>query len=138
MPSGVARCVVAVSLTLFLGASVVSAHVAGDGSARATYDFNPDWRLFVGDPRGAEAPGFDDAKWKPVTLPHAWNEDAAFRVSIEQLPTGIAWYRKRFTLPPDAAGKRVVIEFQGIRHAGEFFVNGKAVGLHENGVMAFG
>jgi hypothetical protein len=32
----------------------------------------------------------------------------------------------------------VILEFQGIRHAGEFFVNGKSIGLHENGAMAFG
>src|SRR5829696_6994509 len=80
---------------------------AAETQPRAAYNFNPDWKLLVGDPKGAEAPDFDDAKWKPVTLPHAWNEDSAFKVSIEELPTGIAWYRKRFTLPPADGGKKV-------------------------------
>src|SRR5215217_6838354 len=118
-----------------LAATLITVPAWAAGEPRAAYDFNPDWKLFVGDAKGAEAPAFDDAKWKPVTLPHAWNEDSAFKVSIEQLPTGIAWYRKHFTLPADAADKRVVLEFQGIRFAGEFFVNGKSVGLHENGIM---
>jgi beta-galactosidase len=92
-------------------------------SPRATFNFNPGWNLFVGDPATAATPEFDDATWKPVTLPHAWNEDAAFKVSIAQHPTGIAWYRKQFQLPPDSAGKKVFLEFEGLRQGGEFYLN---------------
>ena len=105
---------------------------------RATLNFDPGWRLHVGDPTGAEAPGFDDSAWRPVTLPRAWNEDSAFRVAIDQLPTGVAWYRKNFVLPPDAAGKKVFIEFEGVRQGAEFFLNGRSLGLHEDGVTAIG
>ena len=114
------------------------AFAADAPSPRATLNFNPGWRLFVGDPAGAQEPAFDDTAWKPVTLPHAWNEDAAFRVAIDQHPTGIAWYRKTFKLPPESAGKKVFLEFEGVRQAGEFWLNGQRVGLHENGIMAFG
>ncbi len=61
-----------------------------------------------------------------------------FRKSIRDLPTGIAWYRKHFKLPRDALGKKVFLEFEGIRQAGDFYLNGKFVGRSENGVMAFG
>lgn len=115
----------------------VIAAVAGE-SARATYDFNPAWKLFVGDPVGADTAGFDDSQWKPVTLPHAWNEDDAFCKDIADLSTGIAWYRKHFTLPPQTMGKKVFLEFEGVRQAAEIFVNGKPVGLSENGINAFG
>jgi len=111
---------------------------AEDASRRVTFNFNPGWKLFVGDPENAAAVDFDDSNWKPVTLPRAWNEDAAFKVSIAQHPTGIAWYRKTFTLPPDAAGKKVFLEFEGIRQGGEFYLNGQHIGRHENGVMAVG
>ena len=30
------------------------------------------------------------------------------------------------------------LEFEGIRHGGEFYLNGESIGRHENGVMAFG
>jgi len=108
------------------------------GQARVKYNFNPGWRVLVGDPRGAEAPGFNDVQWKAVTLPHAWNEDEAFAKDIKDLSTGVAWYRKHFRLPAGTAGQRVVVEFEGIRLAGEFYLNGHALGRHENGVMAVG
>ncbi|WP_207532294.1 glycoside hydrolase family 2 protein [Desertivirga arenae] len=107
-------------------------------TARLKYNFNPSWKLMVGDIQGAEAADFNDENWKSVTLPHAWNEDAAFKVAIDQHPTGIAWYRKHFIIPKDAAGKKVFIEFEGVRQAGEFYLNGKPIGLHENGITAFG
>ena len=72
-----------------------------------------------------------------VTLPRAWNEDDAYRVSIEQLPTDVVWYRKVFTLP-NMKGKKVFIEFEGVRQAGVVYVNGDSVGISENGAMAFG
>lgn len=125
---------------LALIAALVAAAACGITAAnpRTTYDFNPGWRLFVGDPTGAERVDFDDALWKPVTLPRAWNEDAAFRVSIEQLPTGVAWYRKRFTLPATDLGKKLYLEFEGVRHTADVYLNGQLVGRHDNGVMAFG
>lgn len=106
--------------------------------ARTTYDFNSDWRLFKGDASGAEKSEFDDSSWQTVTTPRAWNDDEAFRLDIAELSTGIAWYRKHFRLPANASGKKVFIEFEGIRQAGEFYVNGTFVGRHENGVTAFG
>jgi beta-galactosidase len=87
------------------------------------------------------APDFDDASWKPVTLPRAWNEDEAFKVDIHDLKGAIVWYRKRIVLPADvgpAVGGKAFIEFEGVRQAGDVYVNGVLVGGHENGVTAFG
>jgi beta-galactosidase/beta-glucuronidase len=116
----------------------VARQPASAASPRGEYNFNPGWNVFVGDPAGAEAIDFDDASWKHVSLPYAWNEDDAFRLSIARLPTGVAWYRKHFRLPPGSEGKKIFLEFEGVRFAAEVWVNGRNVGLHENGVMAFG
>ncbi len=105
---------------------------------RAKLNFNPGWKVLVGDLPGAQEPGFDDSTWKSVTTPYAWNEDDAFRLAINRLPTGVAWYRKHFRLPLGSEGQKVFLEFEGVRFAGEFWLNGKHIGLHENGVMAFG
>ena len=121
-------------LCVFPGASVL---LAQTGSGRAKYNFNSDWKVFVGD-TNASASGFEDGTWKMVTLPYAWNEDDAFRKDIASLPTGIAWYRKHFKLPASASGQKIFLEFEGIRQAGEFFLNGVSIGLHENGVSSFG
>jgi beta-galactosidase len=107
-------------------------------AARAVFNFNPGWRLAVADPADAAQAGFDDASWKQVTLPRAWNEDDAFSRDIADLSTGVAWYRKRFTLPASARGHKVFLEFEGARQAAEVYVNGKRIGMHENGVTAFG
>lgn len=105
---------------------------------RVKYNFNPGWKLFVGDPAGAEATGFDDAGWQGITLPHAFNEDDAFKKAIQDLTTGVAWYRKHFKVPAGDKGKKFFLEFEGIRQGGEFYLNGQWIGRHENGVMAFG
>src|SRR6476620_7857567 len=105
---------------------------------RTRYNFNSDWLLLVGDPAGASSTAFADSKWKPITTPYAWNEDDAFRRDIKDLSTGIAWYRKHFMMPGDSGGKKVFIEFEGIRMAGEVYLNDKLIGRHEDGVMAFG
>ena len=124
-------------VALLCGSAAVCAYDA-PGSQRAKYNFNSGWKLFVGDAAGAQEPGFDDSAWKGVTLPRAWNEDDAFRKDIKDLSTGVAWYRKHFKLPATTNGHKVFIEFEGIRQGGEFYLNGKLLGRHENGVMAFG
>ena len=105
---------------------------------RQKYNFNIDWKVLIGDDSLAINKNYNDAGWKNVTLPYAWNEDDAFKKDIVDLRTGIAWYRKHFKLPATAKAQKIFLEFEGIRQAGEFYVNGKYIGLHENGVMAFG
>ena len=51
---------------------------------------------------------------------------------------GIGWYRKHFRLPAAAAGQKVFLEFDGLRQAAWFFLNGKPVGKYENGVTPVG
>jgi len=117
---------------------VASGSFAQKTFPRAKYNFNSGWKVFTGDAKEASMPRFDDAQWKKVTLPYAWNEDDAFKKDIADLSTGIAWYRKHFKLPAAAKGQKVFLEFEGIRQAGEFYLNGKLIGISENGAMAFG
>ena len=117
---------------------MINSVMAQNGPVRTTYNFNSDWKVFVGEDSGASAPRFADTSWKKVTLPWAWNEGEAFKKDIAQLSTSIAWYRKHFKLPLSAKGQKVFIEFEGIRQAGDFWVNGRHIGIHENGVTAFG
>lgn len=105
---------------------------------REKYNFNSDWKLKVGDIIQAEEVNYLDAEWKSVTLPHAFNEDEAFKLNIKDLTDTIVWYRKHFRLPADAKGRKVFIEFEGARQGIDLYVNGHLVGQHENGVMAFG
>lgn len=107
-------------------------------STREKYNFNSDWLLKVGDIPYAQKPSHPDASWKRVTLPHAFNEDEAFRLDIHNHTDTIVWYRKHFTLPKSAKGQKVFIEFEGARQGIDLYLNGTHIGSHDNGVMAFG
>ena len=87
---------------------------------RNKYNFNSDWLLYVGDVPEAKQPRFSDSEWKKVTLPHAFNEDEAFRLSIDELTDTIMWYRKHFRLPANSKNKKVFVEFEGVRQGADF------------------
>lgn len=111
---------------------------AMEQSVRGKYNFNAEWLLNIGDNADAKEIKFDDRNWKRVTLPRPFNEDEAFKLSIEQLTDTVVWYRKHFRLSAGSKGKKVFVEFEGVRQGADFYINGKTIGLHENGAMAVG
>jgi beta-galactosidase len=114
-------------------------------SPRATYNFNSGWKFAFGDTTGADKPEFNDKDWAIVSLPHTWNETDSYRAYIShgggdqsEKMFGIGWYRKHFKLPAGTDGQKVFLQFDGMRQAGRFYLNGKPIGLYENGVTAVG
>jgi beta-galactosidase len=117
-------------------------------SPRAVYNFNPGWKFMFDDQSGAvtgaDAVNFDDSNWTNVSLPHTWNETDSYRAHISHSggdqteKMGIGWYRKHFKLPASAEGQKIFLEFDGLRQAGRFFLNGQQIGLYENGVTPVG
>ena len=105
--------------------------------------FDAGWRFANGDVAGAEQPGFADAGWQRVALPHDWaiagpfDRNAPATGSGGFLPTGVAWYRKAFTLPPSSSGKRVFVEFDGVMERSGVWINGRHVGHRPNGYSSF-
>ena len=104
---------------------------------RQKLNFNGGWLLKVGDFTEAMNPSFDDSGWQHVTLPYAFNENEAFRVSIENLTDTVMWYRKHFTVD-EVEARKYFIEFEGIRFGAEVWLNDRPLGITENGVMASG
>lgn len=47
------------------------------------------------------------------------------------------WYRRTFTLPEEAAGKRVILHFGAVDYKCEVWVNGVSAGVHEGGFASF-
>ncbi len=124
--------------------SVGAPFVAPD-SPRAVYNFNPAWKFSYGDAAGADQEAFDDSAWADVSLPHTWNETETYRAYIShssgdqsEKKFGVGWYRKHFRLPTGADGLKVFLEFDGMRQAARFFLNGQPVGKYENGITAVG
>jgi len=142
--------VAAAATPVFLGANRSPfASAQGNGymppqSPRTTLNFNLNWQFIRQDVPGAEAPAFDDSKWSTVSTPHSFNDVDSFRKIISHsggdLGTykGLSWYRKHFKIPAELAGHKIFLEFEGMRQAGDIFLNGKVVGLYENGITAYG
>jgi beta-galactosidase len=127
------------------GGLAVGAKFTVPASPRAVYNFNPGWKFAFGDSAGADKTDFDDSTWTAVSLPHTWNETDSYRAYIShsggdqsEKMMGIGWYRKHFKLPVGTDGRKIFIEFDGMRQAGRFFLNGQPVGKYENGVTAVG
>jgi len=114
-----------------------------NGQVRSALDFNKDWKFFLGDDSTANQTGFDDGKWRKLSLPHDWSiesdfiKDAPATTQGGALPGGIGWYRKTFTLSASAKDKNVSIEFDGVYKNSEVWINGHYLGKRPNGYVSF-
>ena len=124
-------------LFVILAALCAALSTRGDDPPRQKLNFNGGWRLHVGDVADGANPQLDDSRWRRVVLPFAYNQEEAFARDITDLTTGVAWYRKHFTLN-DMERRKAFLEFEGMRQGGEVWLNGKRVGASANGVMASG
>ena len=117
---------------------------APPASPRATFNFNPGWKFIRADATNAEKIDFDDSKWATVSAPHTYNDTDTYDEIISHSGgekheyMGIAWYRKHFKLPAGARDGKVFLEFEGLKQAARFWVNGQPVGKYENGVTPCG
>jgi beta-galactosidase len=105
-------------------------------------DFDADWRFFKGEAMGAEAPAFDDSKWRQLNLPHDWAIEGPFDPNLNPhtgaLPFfGTGWYRKSFTVPEGGKGKYFSIEFDGAMSNSTVWLNGHELGGRPYGYMGF-
>ena len=140
-----------VGSVLFLLAATLSpapcATAAGpaspDARVRTVQSFDTDWLFSLGDAPAAEQPMFDDANWRTLEVPHDWSIEGA--IAQDSLsgrgggfrPSGVSWYRKRFSLPADVAGRRVFVEFDGVMANSEIWINGKRLGRRPFGYVSF-
>ena len=114
-------------------------------SPRATYNFNPGWKFVFGDAAGADAAGlrrFGVGQRQPAAhverdrhLPHLHQPR---RRRPERKNTASAGIASTSSCRPAPTGQKVFIQFDGMRQAGRFFLNGQPVGKYENGVTAVG
>ncbi|MDR0748818.1 MAG: DUF4982 domain-containing protein [Tannerellaceae bacterium] len=88
--------------------------------------------------------------WEKVNIPHDWmfrqeyqapkERPAGFSMESDAnngyLPDNVGYYRKRFAVP-EAEGKRVHLEFEGVMHDCDIWVNGHYIGNHYSGYTGF-
>jgi hypothetical protein len=86
----------------------------------------------VGEQQGWGKPAFADSAWGTVNVPHTWN------VMPEYLDyEGLAWYRRAFTIPPEAKGAHLRLHFEAAFYLARVWLNGEYLGQHEGGYTPF-
>ena len=99
--------------------------------ARTTVNLNRDWKYLYLDAPPASQPAYDDSYWATVQIPHAV-------VAPDQDKPAVAWYRKRFTVPPEQNGKRTWLNFDGVAAKSEVWLNGQHLGERLDAFNSFG
>lgn len=102
-----------------------------------------DWHFSKSDPSSAEQPQFDDGTWRQLNVPHDWSIEGPFAETNKTggagafLPSGVAWYRKHFTLSAGEPNRRVFVEFDGVMANSDVWINGFHLGHRPNGYVSF-
>ncbi|WP_394708103.1 sugar-binding domain-containing protein [uncultured Bacteroides sp.] len=112
-------------------------------TSRVLSSFNKNWTFHLGDVPEAFSPGFEDSLWRRVNLPHDWAIEGKFSKDNPSgcgggaLPGGVGWYRKSFKLKPEAKGKKVFVDFDGVYMDSEVWINGHYLGKRPYGYISF-
>ena len=125
-------------IAVIAGASVTERLEGRFLKSRIKVRIDEGWKVQSGAVTGAEATAYNDAAWTLTNVPHD------FAITLVK-PTGTSgndpaakgWYRKHFTLPAGFAGKKVIVQFDGIYHDSKIYLNGTQVGGQQYGYVSF-
>ncbi|WP_051780647.1 discoidin domain-containing protein [Janthinobacterium agaricidamnosum] len=76
------------------------------------------------------AADFNDSGWTTVGVPHSVNESEMFvnhDSGLGKITGGTVWYRKILPLSSSYAGRKILIEFEGVHTGAQVFINGQLV-----------
>lgn len=122
---------------------IISVECFAQQKSREVINFNKSWKFSFENNEKAITNQFNDVNWRVLNLPHDWSIEGQFseqHLSTTQggaLPTGLAWYRKSFSLPTTAQNKVVWIEFDGVYRNSEVWINGHYLGKRPSGYTSF-
>ena len=111
--------------------------------SRTMEPFDSDWSFSNANVSGADQSQFDDRAWQKINVPHDWSIAGPFAETNLTggaggfLPSGIGWYRKHFSLPPDASNQCVSVEFDGVMANSDVWINGFHLGKRPYGYVSF-
>ncbi len=103
---------------------------------RLVLPINRNWRYSRTVAEGAHAKDFDDSSFDRVVIPHT-NLRLPWHSFDEKDYQFVSIYRRRFKLPPEARGKRVFVDFEGVMTASTVWLNGTCLGEYKGGYTPF-
>lgn len=129
---------------------------------RERISMDRDWQFHLGEPvglndnnhdaiygsakaggyRGAASMEWNDNDWEVVQLPHDWSylqprDQEGGVADFGYYPRGTGWYRKKFKLNKEDAGKQLTLEFDGIATHATVYFNGSVVERNFCGYTSF-
>ena len=103
--------------------------------SRIKIRIDEDWKVKSGNATGAETAAYDDTSWTITNVPHDFSITLV-KPTLND-PGASGWYRKHFTLPAGFAGKKVIVQFDGVYHDSKVYLNGTQVGSQQYGYVSF-
>ncbi|MDX9946171.1 MAG: glycoside hydrolase family 2 TIM barrel-domain containing protein [Bacteroidales bacterium] len=116
--------------------------------------FDEGWLFLKDTISGVESPGFDDSRWRHVSVPHDWSvedlpgqngvdiigpfdKSAIDKGSSGYMTGGIGWYRKHFIINEEDKDKIAYLQFDGVYMGSDVWLNGRHLGFHPYGYTPF-
>ena len=124
--------------TLAHGALAENSQQASDSAAggRLILPINRNWRYNPKFVEGAHDKTFDDAAFQRVVVPHT-NIKLPWHSFDDKDYEFVSIYRRKFKLPPEARGKHVFVDFEGVMTASTVWINGVRLGEYKGGYTPF-
>ena len=105
-------------------------------SGRQVFSMNRNWRYSRHFVEGGHEKDFNDSGFDRVVIPHT-NIPLPWHSFDEKSYEFVSLYRRRFKLPPEARGKRVFVDFEGVMTASTVWLNGVRLGEYKGGYTPF-
>jgi beta-galactosidase len=124
--------------TLAPGTLAANPALTGDSTAegRMVLPINRNWRYNKSFVEGAHGREFDDSGFERVVIPHT-NVRLPWHSFDDRTYEFVSIYRRRFKLPPEAAGRHVFVDFEGVMTASTVWINGARLGEYKGGYTPF-
>src|SRR5215472_17140354 len=92
-------------------------------SGRMILPINRNWRYHRSVVDGGHEKNFDDSAFERVVVPHT-NMPLSWHSFDDRSYEFVSLYRRRFKLPPEARGRHVFADFEGVMTASTVWING--------------
>ena len=129
--------------TLIAGILAESAFAAASGSApaagaggRLVLPMNRNWRYSRSVAPEARMKDFDDSKFERVVIPHS-NTRLPWHSFADKEYEFVSVYRRHFKVPPEARGRHIFVDFEGVMTASTVWLNGTRLGEYKGGYTPF-
>ncbi len=125
--------------TLMASAKLIPSALAEEArgtDGRMTLPMNRSWLYSRTVAEGSHGEDFDDSGYAKVVIPHT-NVRLPWHSFDEKSYEFVSSYRRHFKVPPQARGKHLFVDFEGVMTASTVWLNGTRLGEYKGGYTPF-